>query len=128
MFEEMLPPLKVSPSATDVPAFIDKLDTMVRSRRLPIGDEIRLDYELDKLFREDFPGILFEPEYRFNKYSRIDYYVPAPRVGIEVKVDGSPGVVYAQLARYAREEAVGHLVLITAKVRLAALRHHKQIE
>ncbi|MGE0444527.1 MAG: hypothetical protein AB7P99_04810 [Vicinamibacterales bacterium] len=112
---------------TDVEALGDP-DTVVarvasglRRWRLPIGDEIRLHHALDRVLRQILPAEEISPEHALSEASRIDYYLPRVQVGIEVKVKGSPSEVARQLDRYADEPGIGQLVLITGRVRLAAI-------
>jgi hypothetical protein len=64
------------------------------------------------LRRADFD---VEREVRLNARDRVDLLVG--RIGIEVKVGGSPARVLAQLHRYARSERIDGLVLVTNQMR-----------
>lgn len=89
--------------------------------RLPIGDEIRLHYAIERVLPEIVPGELVEPEKHLDRFSRIDFYIPRVKVGVEVKVKGGAGDVTRQLARYAESLEIDHLVFVTGRVHLAAL-------
>lgn len=89
--------------------------------RLPIGDEIRLHYAIERVLPEILPGELVEPEKHLDRFSRIDFYIPRVKVGVEVKVKGSAGDVSRQLARYADSPEIDHLVFVTGRVHLAAM-------
>lgn len=63
----------------------------------------------------------FVREFDLSPNGRIDFYNPAERVGLEVKVKGSPSAVIEQLLGYAGNPAIEALVLVTSKIKLAAL-------
>jgi hypothetical protein len=63
----------------------------------------------------DAAGLGFEREVRLTPADRIDFLVD--RVGIEVKVQGSPTVVMRQLLRYAHSDRLDALVLVTTRRR-----------
>jgi hypothetical protein len=50
---------------------------------------------------------------------RIDFYLPVMGLGIEVKVKGNPTEVLMQLQRYALQDEVNALLLVTTRHRLA---------
>jgi len=84
----------------------------IRSFRFRYGDEDQLQEGL----AEALSGAGFEVqrEVRLNAEDRIDLLVD--RVGVEVKVAGSTARVARQLARYAKHDLAG-LVLVTNKLR-----------
>jgi hypothetical protein len=62
----------------------------------------------------------FVPEYQLNPQDRIDFFVAADGVGIEIKTNDSKGgaglaAVTRQLWRYAKCEEIKSLVLITTR-------------
>jgi len=64
-------------------------------------------------------GMPFLREYNLGQSGRIDFYNPEHRVGLEVKVKGSSALVTRQLYRYAENDQVDALVLVTSKARHA---------
>lgn len=60
-------------------------------------------------------GLVVEREARIGVGSRIDMIVC--RVGIEVKIHGSPADVQRQVSRYLRADEIDGLVLVTSRVR-----------
>lgn len=66
-------------------------------------------------------GFLFEREHRLDGKSRVDFYLPSPRLVIEVKVQGSPAAVLRQLTRYASHPTVDAILLITTLAKLARI-------
>ncbi len=60
-----------------------------------------------------------EPEYDLGPgFGRIDLFLPKARIGIELKVKGSPSQILRQLYRYAQCPIVTSLLLITGRPRL----------
>jgi hypothetical protein len=62
----------------------------------------------------------FVPEYALNPQDRVDFYLPADGVGLEVKTHDSKGgagltAVTRQLWRYAKSDEIKALVLITTR-------------
>lgn len=56
-------------------------------------------------------------EVRLTAAERIDLFLPAAGVGIEVKVDGQAGAVWRQLRRYAACPQIRALLLVTTRAR-----------
>lgn len=52
---------------------------------------------------------------------RIDFFLEAEGIGLELKVKGSPAEVAAQLFRYAECPQVTALILVSGRIRLGAL-------
>jgi hypothetical protein len=67
-------------------------------------------------------GIQFNREYPLTAKDRVDFLVE-PGVGLEVKTQGSPTEVSAQLLRYAKW--VNSLILVTDRIQL--IRQPKEI-
>lgn len=63
-------------------------------------------------------GISYGREIPLSRRDRID--LMAGRVGVECKIAGQAGEVWRQLHRYAEHPSVDELVLVTARLRLAA--------
>lgn len=64
-------------------------------------------------------GIVFERERRLDERSRVDFYLPATRLVIEVKVQGAPNAVLRQLWRYGKHPDVDGVLLVTTLAKLA---------
>lgn len=103
----------------DVHPVCQTVATIVASRRLPFGDEIACQDVIASLLTT--AAIAFEREYRLGPRNRIDFYLPASKVGIEVKVQGSPSDVLRQLERYALSDAIAALMLVTGRRTLSQL-------
>lgn len=65
-------------------------------------------------------GVTFEREYSTG-HGPIDFYLPDNRIGLELKVKGSPAAVLRQLQRYAQSDAIDALVLLTGKATLKCM-------
>ena len=105
-------------------AWISKL---ILDAELQYGDEFELQAGIHAALER--AHILLEREVKFDSGNRIDMlvYAPAwagPRIGIEVKVDGTQANVTRQLMRYATEVAIDGLLLVTTKSK----HHHIPFE
>jgi hypothetical protein len=86
----------------------------IRSFNFHYGDEDQLQQGLAEALKSH--GFAVEREVRLGPGERIDLLIG--RIGIEVKVAGSSSSVARQLARYARHNLDG-LILVTNKLRHA---------
>jgi hypothetical protein len=62
----------------------------------------------------------FVPEYSLNPQDRVDFFIPADGVGLEIKTNDSRGgsglsAVTRQLWRYAKSDEIKALVLVTTR-------------
>ena len=62
-------------------------------------------------------GVPFEREVH-GIGGRIDFAIGGEDIGLEIKVDGTPGAVLEQLSRYAASGRFRHLILATTRRRL----------
>jgi alkanesulfonate monooxygenase SsuD/methylene tetrahydromethanopterin reductase-like flavin-dependent oxidoreductase (luciferase family) len=90
----------------------------LRAYRFRFADEGRLQDAIEGALRAS--GFTLEREVRLDPANRIDFMVG--RVGIEVKVAGSPSAVLRQLTRYAQSGQVDGLILVTNRARHAQPR------
>lgn len=60
-------------------------------------------------------GFESRPEFVLSPRDRIDFYLPASRIGIECKIDGSATEIMRQLLRYAESPQIGALILVTSR-------------
>lgn len=89
----------------------------IRAYRLPIGQELELHRQLERVLSELVPGEPVEREVHIAGSERIDFYLPRVKVGIECKVKGDVDTVMRQLARYAASPKIDSLVLVTGRLR-----------
>ena len=66
-------------------------------------------------------SIVFGREHRFNARDRVDFFLPDEGIAIECKVSGGSAEMIRQLDRYARQESVRGLILVTTKVQHRAM-------
>lgn len=102
-------------------AAVAVLAATIPQYRLAYGDEIRLHAQLEEVITRALPDEPLEREYALGAAGRIDVYLPALRLGLEVKVKGGPSAVQRQLQRYLAAPEIEHLVLITSRPYLARL-------
>jgi len=84
------------------------IDLIARSR-LPMSDEKALQGAIECLFLDN--GIAIEREAKVEG-GVIDFL--AGNVGVEVKIEGPAREVHRQLARYAADPRIEHMVLVAA--------------
>ena len=91
---------------------------ILKTYRYSVGSEERFQRGVEQALRRH--GIVFLREHQLGApYGRIDFYLPDVKVGIELKVKGSPSQVLRQLHRYAYCPDISALILLTARARLA---------
>lgn len=91
------------------------LQATIPTYRVAYGDEIRLHAQLAALIAEALPDETVLREHVLDQASRIDFYLPRLRLGLEVKVKGGPSPVLRQLQRYLASPDIAHLVLVTSR-------------
>ena len=100
--------------AVPISGFIE----ILKSYRYSVGSEDTFQSGVEQALQ--WHGIVFFREHHLGpEYGRIDFYVPDVKVGIELKVKGSPSQVLRQLHRYAHSPDISALILLTARARLA---------
>lgn len=92
---------------------VDRVVASLGRRRFPITREEDTQEGIAETL--DRFGILYERERRLSVSERIDFYLPDHRIGLEVKVAGSPVGVIRQLQRYAASDEVALLMLVTSR-------------
>jgi hypothetical protein len=85
--------------------------------RCPLADEFQLHDVVEQVLAR--MGVVAAREHRFSKADRVDFFIPAAGLAIEVKVKGTPSEVLLQLCRYAQHEEVAAILLVTGRHRLA---------
>lgn len=81
--------------------------------RFRFKDEKELQYGVAKAL--EILAQPYVPEYRLNATDRVDFYVQSTQIGIEIKTKYSLAVVTRQLWRYAKDEKIKSLILITTR-------------
>ncbi len=59
----------------------------------------------------------YQQEHRLDARSRVDFYLPEQKIGIEVKTAGSPSKVMKQIQRYNECDQIKGMILITSRSR-----------
>jgi hypothetical protein len=96
----------------------EELVAQIERHRFDIVSEARLQFGLDVLLTNLAVG--YEREVRLSPKDRIDFLTRAG-IGIECKIQGGVTPLLRQLMRYAEHERVRELVLVTSRLRLAAV-------
>ena len=101
-------------SEVSLAAFVE----LVKTYRYSVASEDSFQRGVEQvLHRNDIP---FLREYPLGpEFGRIDFYLPRQKLGIELKVKGSPSQVLRQLHRYAQSPDVDALILLTARAGLS---------
>jgi len=66
-------------------------------------------------------GCKYLREHSLSPLSRIDFYLPEHKIGIEVKVAGGVTQVMRQIHRYNEHDQVDGVILLTSRVRHTSL-------
>ena len=99
--------------------FIDALVRVLQSRRFRFTSEAELQEGIAKTL--DAYTIDHRREHCLDKNDRLDFYIAAPRVAVEVKIDGSLSDLTRQVHRYAQNNDVAGIVIVTSLSRLTDL-------
>lgn len=98
----------------------DLIEAALLRHRLPFGDELACQRAVGVILAD--MQIDHEREVQVSgSRGRIDFYIPAERLGIELKVKGSPSEVVRQLSRYAAAPEIESLMLVTGRAALGRL-------
>lgn len=92
---------------------VDRVCAAFAGYRLRFGTEAMLQDDVESLLSA--LGWQYVREHWLVGESRIDFYLPEWRVGIECKTDGGQSAVYEQLIRYAAHPSIAGLVLVSRR-------------
>lgn len=93
---------------------VEKVITALRSSRFRVANEAELQLAVERVLER--AGVKFQREVLLEGVGRLDFYLPGrPRIGIELKMDGSATAVLRQLARYAAFDDIDELLLATTR-------------
>jgi hypothetical protein len=95
------------------------LSVLFYSYRLPMAIEREAQAAVAKILADH--AIPHVAEYDLGEHGRVDFYSPHLRLGLELKVKGSPSDVRRQLARYAAHPAIDALMLLTTRAHVGAM-------
>lgn len=89
------------------------LRALLQSYRYAFADETELQLAVAKVL--DAAGVPYERERPVSARDRLDFYIPASRVAIEIKVAGSVETATRQVERYLDLDDVEGAVLVASK-------------
>jgi hypothetical protein len=91
-----------------------ELRKLIQSYDYVYHNETELQDQIEIVLKDG--NILYSREHRLDDKSRIDFYLPDGKIGIEIKVKSGANVVSEQLARYAHSDQIKCLILITSRM------------
>lgn len=86
------------------------ITSALRRARLPLGNEAALQEAIGRALER--AGVAFEREARISAADRIDFLATGG-IGIEAKARYPRRAIYRQLERYAQQDAIASLILVT---------------
>lgn len=107
---------------------VPDLARLLAGYRYPLTQEAATHEALARVLTEH--GLAHVREHRLPDGGRLDFYLEAEQIGIEVKVAGGPAAVLHQCSRYLQQPSVAGLVLVTRRRALlppVAVLHGKPI-
>jgi hypothetical protein len=91
---------------------LNELTALLRGRRYRTAVEKQFQDDVETVLKA--AGRPYEREYPLSS-GPIDFWLPDTGYGIECKIKGSPSSILQQLIRYAGEEPVSGLLLLTSR-------------
>lgn len=91
----------------------EELAKALVSFRFRFKDEKELQYGVAKAL--ELLAQPYVPEFRLNATDRLDFYLGDEQIGIEIKTKYSLAVVTRQIWRYAKDEKIKALILVTTR-------------
>jgi hypothetical protein len=100
-----------------------RVSAILRSARFNFTTEDELQRGIERLLgAEGFAAPRdFVREHKLDARSRLDFYFPAPRIGIEVKINGSTSAIARQVHRYLHHPDVSALILLSRRSNVESL-------
>lgn len=84
-------------------------------QRFPLEDEKRTQVLIEEALKEHHCGLFWRVDREVRLAKGVIDFVVSRKVGVEVKLKGNAGAIERQLRRYAEDEVLTGLVLVTAK-------------
>ncbi|HVI60113.1 MAG TPA: hypothetical protein VM619_14740 [Luteimonas sp.] len=94
-------------------ACLCQLRDLLQGHRYTFRDEVQLHEAIAMVLEQ--AGIPFAREKVITPVSRLDFYLPLPRIGIEVKTQGSAAVAWRQVERYLAHDDVDGVLLAASR-------------
>jgi hypothetical protein len=95
----------------NIEILLKKIDDKLKIYQWNLYDEKTLQEQLDEIILKDLG---FVREYKLDSRSIIDFYHEELNLGIEIKIKGQVTNIFRQCKRYAKNEKIETLVLITS--------------
>lgn len=96
-----------------------EISRLLSRYRLPFSSEKELQNSIEGILSSHH--VAYEREWRLNSHNRPDFYLPEPKIAIEIKIKGSRAAVADQLERYAGFYEVAEIVLISTRMQHCAV-------
>lgn len=90
-----------------------EIRNLLTSYRLPTSTEDELQLAIAKLLTD--ARVPFHREHRLDEKSRLDFFLPAAGLAIEVKTKGGWADVIRQMMRYAEHDCVTEILLVSTR-------------
>ena len=90
---------------------IAEIHNILSQHKFNMSSELPLQEQMAAVFSK--AGIVYQKEVILSPHDRIDFMIGD--IGIEVKVKGSPSMIYQQCRRYCHFDQVKELLLVTAR-------------
>lgn len=91
---------------------ISDIKTLLQNKRFDLHNEKILQSQIEQILVNS--GIPYRREYELSKGSIIDFWIDN-RLGIEIKIKGSPKDIFRQLRRYCSHDKIEAILLVTNK-------------
>ena len=88
--------------------------SLFKRARFDLSSEQNLKDEIESIYK--LYAIEYKREFRLDKLSILDFYMPHDKVAIEVKIKGRAKDIYQQCERYCQYQEVNSLILLTNKI------------
>ena len=95
---------------------VAEIENLLSSYVFHFSNEAELQEGIEALFKEN--SIPYLREYPLPPNGRVDFYIKKLRLGIEVKIKGSPSAVTMQVYGYVKNPQIDSIILLTSKLAL----------
>lgn len=95
---------------------LEKINPLISSlerQRFPLNKESETQAAIEHALKQ--MQVEYVREYKLDENSRIDFYIPKFKLGIEVKIKGSRADIQSQCVRYAMHNQIEAILLMTSR-------------
>jgi hypothetical protein len=103
----------------DAVRWIDLISESLSKYTFNFSNEKQLQSGMSKIFT--LMNEQFISEYKLSEEDIVDFYWPAQKVAVEVKIGGSLSGLTRQIHRYAQHEAILGILVVSSKMKLISL-------